>query len=43
LLIIARAHSDAESAYLMDYGASSVVLGEEEIAKAMVQHVSSAA
>lgn len=36
LPIIARAHSDAEKDHLLKYGASSVVLGEQEIARAMV-------
>ncbi|MGO4704153.1 YbaL family putative K(+) efflux transporter [Microvirga sp. 2MCAF38] len=36
LPIIARAHSDAESAHLLKYGASSIVLGEREVAKALI-------
>jgi len=36
LLIVARAHSDAEAAYLSDYGASVVVRGARQIANAMV-------
>jgi CPA2 family monovalent cation:H+ antiporter-2 len=36
LLIIARAHSDAEAAHLTRLGANAVVLGEEEIADAIV-------
>lgn len=40
LPIIARAHSDAERDHLVKYGATSVVLGEQEIARAMVTGVS---
>jgi CPA2 family monovalent cation:H+ antiporter-2 len=36
LLIVARAHSDAAAAYLVDCGASAVVRGAREIAHAMV-------
>jgi monovalent cation:H+ antiporter-2, CPA2 family len=36
LLIIARAHSEQEIAYLRERGASLVVMGEYEIAKAML-------
>jgi CPA2 family monovalent cation:H+ antiporter-2 len=36
LLIVARAHSDAEAAYLTDCGASVVVRGARKIADAMV-------
>ena len=36
LLIVARAHSDAEATYLSDYGASVVIQGSHEIADAMV-------
>jgi CPA2 family monovalent cation:H+ antiporter-2 len=39
LLIIARAHSDAEKQHLARYGASSIVLGEQEIARAMVSGI----
>ena len=39
LPIIARAHSDAEKDHLLKYGASSVVLGEQEIARAMVSGI----
>lgn len=39
LPIIARAHSDAEKDHLVKYGASSVVLGEQEIARAMVMGI----
>ncbi len=37
LEIIARAHSDAEANHLRSYGASSVVLGEQEIAAALIE------
>ncbi len=36
LPIIARAHSEAEVEHLMKHGASAVVMGEHEIAKAML-------
>jgi len=36
LLIIARSHSEAESEHLLKYGASQVIMGEYEIAKAMI-------
>jgi CPA2 family monovalent cation:H+ antiporter-2 len=36
LPIIARAHSEEEIAHLERHGASTVVMGEQEIAKAMV-------
>jgi CPA2 family monovalent cation:H+ antiporter-2 len=36
LFIVAHAHSDAEAAYLSNYGASAVVQGAREIADAMV-------
>lgn len=36
LEIFARAHSDAEADHLYSYGANAVVLGEEEIASAML-------
>jgi CPA2 family monovalent cation:H+ antiporter-2 len=36
LFIIARAHSDAEAKHLSAHGADAVVLGEEEIAEAML-------
>jgi monovalent cation:H+ antiporter-2, CPA2 family len=39
LIIIARAHSDAEAKHLKDCGASAVVQGAEEIAHAMVKQV----
>jgi CPA2 family monovalent cation:H+ antiporter-2 len=39
LPIIARAHSDAEKEHLVRYGASSVVLGEQEIARSMVSGI----
>ena len=40
LEIIARAHSDAEADHLRSYGASSVVLGEQEIANALIEQYS---
>jgi CPA2 family monovalent cation:H+ antiporter-2 len=39
LLIIARAHSEAEILHLMKHGASHVVMGEHEIAVAMAARV----
>ncbi|HEX2215266.1 MAG TPA: NAD-binding protein, partial [Xanthobacteraceae bacterium] len=36
LPIIARSHSDEETAHLKKYGATIVVMGEEEIGKAML-------
>jgi CPA2 family monovalent cation:H+ antiporter-2 len=36
LSIIARAHSEPEIAHLMKHGATLVVMGEHEIAKAMI-------
>jgi CPA2 family monovalent cation:H+ antiporter-2 len=39
LRIIARAHSEAEIRHLMKHGASLVVMGEHEMAMAMVNHV----
>jgi CPA2 family monovalent cation:H+ antiporter-2 len=39
LPIIARAHSEEEIEHLKRHGASSVIMGEHEIAKAMVQGV----
>lgn len=42
LPIIARSHSDDESAHLMQYGASHVISGETEIANAMVAGVKAA-
>ena len=38
LPIIARAHSDAEVDYLQTLGANVTIMGEREIADAMVQH-----
>jgi CPA2 family monovalent cation:H+ antiporter-2 len=40
LNIVARAHSEAEYLHLKKHGASFVILGEEEIAHAMVEHIS---
>jgi CPA2 family monovalent cation:H+ antiporter-2 len=39
LLIIARAHSEEEVLHLKKHGASTVIMGELEIAKAMVEDV----
>jgi monovalent cation:H+ antiporter-2, CPA2 family len=39
LPIIARAHSDAEKDHLAKYGATSIVLGEQETARAMVSGI----
>jgi CPA2 family monovalent cation:H+ antiporter-2 len=43
LPIIARAHSEEEIDYLRRHGASVVVMGEHEIAKAMLDNVADAA
>jgi CPA2 family monovalent cation:H+ antiporter-2 len=42
LVIVARAHSDAEAAYLKQCGANAVVLGAEEIADAMIAQLAGA-
>jgi CPA2 family monovalent cation:H+ antiporter-2 len=42
LTIIARAHSDEEVAHLTRNGANLVIMGEEEIAKAMIAAISGA-
>ncbi len=42
LLIIARAHSDEEVAHLKLHGANIVIMGEEEIAKAMLAQIGDA-
>lgn len=39
LLIIARAHSDEDVAHLKKLGAPTVIMGEFEIAKAMIEYV----
>jgi CPA2 family monovalent cation:H+ antiporter-2 len=39
LLIVARAHSDEEVEHLAKHGASNVIMGEFEIAKAMIEDV----
>ncbi|CAN5129218.1 YbaL family putative K(+) efflux transporter [soil metagenome] len=39
LPIIARAHSEAEIAHLKHHGATSVIMGEMEIAKAMIAQI----
>lgn len=38
LEIIARAHFDAEVDHLTQYGANTVIMGEREIARAMLDH-----
>lgn len=43
LPIIARAHSDEEIAHLQHHGATSVIMGEREIAKAMIAQIAVAA
>ncbi|MGA9605280.1 MAG: NAD-binding protein, partial [Methyloceanibacter sp.] len=40
LPIIARAHSEAEIEHLLKHGASLVIMGEHEIAKAMIDNIS---
>jgi len=42
LPIIARAHSEAEIAHLKHHGANLVIMGEQEIAKAMVAQIGAA-
>jgi CPA2 family monovalent cation:H+ antiporter-2 len=39
LLIIARAHSEEEVLHLKKHGASIVIMGEEQIARAMIEDV----
>ncbi|HMK40445.1 MAG TPA: YbaL family putative K(+) efflux transporter [Methyloceanibacter sp.] len=39
LPIIARAHSEAEIEHLLKHGASLVIMGEHEIAKAMIENI----
>ena len=43
LRIVARAHSEAEIEHLMKHGATVVVMGEHEIAKAMLARIPGAA
>ena len=43
LPIIARAHSEAEIEHLAKHGANLVVMGEHEIAKAMIGHLPASA
>ncbi|HET8882231.1 MAG TPA: YbaL family putative K(+) efflux transporter [Solimonas sp.] len=43
LLIVARAHSDAEVTYLQQCGADTTIMGEREIAQAMLQFAGDAA
>jgi CPA2 family monovalent cation:H+ antiporter-2 len=42
LLIIARAHSEEEVLHLKKHGASIVIMGEEQIARAMIEDVRNA-
>jgi CPA2 family monovalent cation:H+ antiporter-2 len=42
LTIVARAHSDEEVAHLKQHGANLVIMGEEEIAKAMIAYLGDA-
>ena len=42
LLIIARAHSEEQVLHLKKHGASTVIMGELEIAKAMIRDVRNA-
>lgn len=39
LLIVARSHSQAENEHLLKHGATKVIMGEEEIAKAMISTI----
>jgi CPA2 family monovalent cation:H+ antiporter-2 len=39
LLIIARAHSEEEVLHLKKHGATTVIMGELEIARAMIEDV----
>ena len=39
LKIIARSHSEDETAHLLKHGATEVVMGEHEIAKAMIEGI----
>ena len=43
LPIVARAHSEAEIEHLKKHGATAVVMGEHEIAKAMIAAIPPAA
>jgi CPA2 family monovalent cation:H+ antiporter-2 len=42
-MIVARAHSDEEVSHLAQQGANLVIMGEEEIAKAMIAYLNGAA
>ena len=37
IAIVARAHSDAEAVHLAEHGANTVIIGEREIARAMIE------
>ncbi|WP_315831616.1 YbaL family putative K(+) efflux transporter [Bradyrhizobium prioriisuperbiae] len=39
LAIIARAHSEQEITHLQRHGANAVIMGEQEIARAMIEHI----
>jgi CPA2 family monovalent cation:H+ antiporter-2 len=39
LEIVARAHSEAEIEYLKAHGANFIIMGEDEIARGMVEHL----
>ncbi len=41
LPIIARSHSEEETEHLKKHGATKVIMGEEEIARAMLSNLSS--
>ena len=43
LEIVARAHFDAEVEHLLQHGADSVIMGEREIARSMLQHAAARA
>jgi CPA2 family monovalent cation:H+ antiporter-2 len=43
ITVIARAHSDAEVEHLKHYGADHVIMGERQIAEAMVQSMNGSA
>ena len=43
LEIVARAHFDAEVEHLLQHGADTVIMGEREIARSMLQHAATRA